>query len=1361
MIKVTKVLLLLGVILLVCNGLWGCKGGGLLQPESNLLPGNPNPGIVRVTLNLPFDFPRDEVRILSGLSPIAKDGEGWLAEVTPGTSQMVWAICSGNLLGMAIIIDSSQVADVEISPESTAATLLFMAPLIFQDDLPSNVQTWLGIHELSGLPKLAEHIKSSMVKEGIEYFGVLASDVKIKTAFGDCLLELMKMDAVREVNGNIVKNQGITPGFELVDKYWTKDSDQSDDLELRNFLHRYGVVISGKGEDKEYIIGKGKQDAPSAISLNIDYSGLPPYGIKVYTWGDDWSGVKLPDDLGHIIEGCGVNAFCGVIVPIIKILGYSTFEGITCSCGIKLYFDLQDDALPPEDAAKFPKYSQKGQVLQHYLLTEPNFGMHCVYSIKYLGEALINDFSTGGNCLKSVIVNLNQDTIKSLSTALGLPILQIYSFFTFVFADFPFLYDGYVNGKMKNVWTTSSNDAPIINWNDISTTGFAPLKVNLSSAALDPDTPLQFSWQMGNGDNVTGNNIFYSYDAPGAYRGKLTVTDAKGVKTESPIFTINVNKPGFYPTALYVGNNVATKDCIIKAGFHVSQLVPADYNKLYEPWGYGNFWLPMDLSNYDIVVVEDLPEVYDPNNNPINNFLLDGGGCGVVLLGSAPYYLETGQDWEGPSDWLILDKIDNWFGAYLFNEKYFQSANALIDKPFGIAVPLGGLIFSSTSSFEAGAIKKGSVWTPSNSANWDGVQIGEWYDPIHYFESLFSFRTENKNTKHRIYWQAAVDENNATAKQLLTAAIKWVGEKAFEDPCQADGNDTWSQAEWCDLWMEDWWNKTVCWSNDKEDWYWFDTQGPLSGKLELVSDGRTTITLFDDTPDVGPIIKYSEANEANGFKANINLDGLGLKAGKYYGRIKHIGTDTNYRHYTYTNHGICLIAPDETRTGTVGGPTGLANDKDDWYKIIATKTLTGSLDLSLSTTNGACSVTLFSEAQMANYPNGGNLGWVEANSTNGYKAKLPLNGKGYGPGNYYIRIRHIGSDQLWRKYLLKYNVNDISFNPVDVTPPWLNFSPCDVCIVGAYAYVAGGFNGLHIFNISNPTNPVWVNMVDTPGSALAVAVSGGYAYIADLNGFCVIDIEPPSSAYIVKTVYPPAGGHGVAISDGYAYVANGDTGLRIIDVEPPQSAHIVKTVDTTGNAEGVAVSGGYAYMADGSAGLQIIDIEPPGSAYIVKTVDTQDSALGVAVSGGYAYVADYEAGLQIIDIEPPSSAYIVKTVPTPGDARCVAVSGGYAYVSDYWDGLFHIIDIEPPSSAYIVKTVDTPPGAHGVAISDSYAYVASYLGCSLSIIDIEPPSSAYIVKYVDMPGYAYGVAISGGYAYVADWCDGLRIIKLW
>ena len=51
-----------------------------------------------------------------------------------------------------------------------------------------------------------------------------------------------------------------------------------------------------------------------------------------------------------------------------------------------------------------------------------------------------------------------------------------------------------------------------------------------------------------------------------------------------------------------------------------------------------------------------------------------------------------------------------------------------------------------------------------------------------------------------------------------------------------------------------------------------------------------------------------------------------------------------------------------------------------------------------------------------------------------------------------------------------------------------------------YAYVADGWSGFRIINISNPASPTEVGYHDTPGYANGVYVSGNYAYVANMSG---------------------------------------------------------------------------------------------------------------------------------------------------------------------------------------------------------------------------------------------------------------------
>ena len=390
--------------------------------------------------------------------------------------------------------------------------------------------------------------------------------------------------------------------------------------------------------------------------------------------------------------------------------------------------------------------------------------------------------------------------------------------------------------------------------------------------------------------------------------------------------------------------------------------------------------------------------------------------------------------------------------------------------------------------------------------------------------------------------------------------------------------------------------------------------------------------------------------------------------------------------------------------------------------------------------------------------------------------KLNLkNNEGVGPAKYTVRIiaNSTGSGQTTLQDYIVITIIGIPENPVDVTPPRLNCFPLEFCIDGNYAYAACGGAGIHIFDISNPLNPIWLNWVDTVGSACAIAVSNGYAFVANwYKPFQIIDIDPPESAHIVKTIEGFDGPTDeVAVSGEYVYVLSSGGGIYIIKAAPPEEAYIVKTIQTGGN--GLVVSGGYAfvsvYCAYWSPGLlKIIDIDPPEEASVVKTVETTSHyPSDIGVYDGYAYVSTDggdDPGLEIFDIDPPEDAYFVKTIDVEGLQAKVKVEDGYAYLVTWQEGI-QIIDIDPLESAYVVNKITTW-APESVTVSGGYAYVACGK-VGFQVVDVNPPESANITKSVEMPVNALQVALSDGYAFVLfkdntynHWVRGLHVVNI-
>jgi len=316
-----------------------------------------------------------------------------------------------------------------------------------------------------------------------------------------------------------------------------------------------------------------------------------------------------------------------------------------------------------------------------------------------------------------------------------------------------------------------------------------------------------------------------------------------------------------------------------------------------------------------------------------------------------------------------------------------------------------------------------------------------------------------------------------------------------------------------------------------------------------------------------------------------------------------------------------------------------------------------------------------------------------------------------------------------------------------------------VAVSGGYAFVANRSQGLRVVDVSTPSSPIEVGFFDTPGNALGVAVSGGYAFVADhRQGLRVVDVSTPSSPTEVGFFDTPGSALGVAVSGEHAYVADGSGGLRLVDVSTPSSPTEIGFLDTLRYARGVAVSGGYAFVAAGTGGLRVVDVSTPSSPTEVGFLDTPGYALGVAVSGSYAYVA--WDGLRVVDVSTPSSPTEVGSldIRTSG----VALSGGHAFSADGRGGL-HVVDVSTPSSPTEVGFLDTSLSARGVAVSGEYAFVTDSYRV-LRVVDISTPSSPTEVGSVlhtpDWFGFVQGVAVSGGYAYVAADSRGLLVVDV-
>ncbi|MBC8204469.1 MAG: T9SS type A sorting domain-containing protein, partial [FCB group bacterium] len=250
-------------------------------------------------------------------------------------------------------------------------------------------------------------------------------------------------------------------------------------------------------------------------------------------------------------------------------------------------------------------------------------------------------------------------------------------------------------------------------------------------------------------------------------------------------------------------------------------------------------------------------------------------------------------------------------------------------------------------------------------------------------------------------------------------------------------------------------------------------------------------------------------------------------------------------------------------------------------------------------------------------------------------------------------------------------------NPVEIGTYEIEDYVSEMCLEDDKIYLSNYNLGLLILDISDPNNPVEAGQVVYENYAIINAtVSSDYAYcyaqtlgFNNSNHLLVVDVSDPAFPVLTDSIMLADYCQDIAISGGYAYIANSDSGLTIIDVSDPYDISI-----TTGyllpygdRAECIEAEGGYAYIGTGYYDrLYIFNVTDPINPSIAGIYDADNNIYGITVSGNYVYIAHGSYGMTILDVSNPADIYEVGWYNTPGTAYSIAADGDYAYVADYY-----------------------------------------------------------------------------------------------
>lgn len=384
-------------------------------------------------------------------------------------------------------------------------------------------------------------------------------------------------------------------------------------------------------------------------------------------------------------------------------------------------------------------------------------------------------------------------------------------------------------------------------------------------------------------------------------------------------------------------------------------------------------------------------------------------------------------------------------------------------------------------------------------------------------------------------------------------------------------------------------------------------------------------------------------------------------------------------------------------------------------------------------------------------------------------------------------------------------VTDVS-NPVSPTQASSFDTPYmdtfHVAVVGNYAYLADGVNGLRIINIAVPNYPYEIGFFDTPGLAFEVAISGTLAYVSDgSEGVQIINISDPTNPAYLSTYSSTYGVGHITVDGNYLYITEGSGSTQIVDVSNPFAPTQVSAV-FGGASSDILVVGGYIYIttwasivvwdvsnpmaptyvdtyypstsglnqlaSDGNLlyvatanGLQLLNTTDPAALAPVGYFTTTFQVVNIDVFGNYAYLTGGGYGdMYVIDVSDPVSPTQVGFYNQPGYLlfNAIAVTGSYIFLVDEFTGL-NVVDVSTPAMPTWVAGYKRAEDGYGIDIAGNYAYLVTGSD-GLRVLDISNPLEITEAGYVALPGFAWEVAVAGNYAYMAVDEEGLQIVDI-
>ncbi len=319
----------------------------------------------------------------------------------------------------------------------------------------------------------------------------------------------------------------------------------------------------------------------------------------------------------------------------------------------------------------------------------------------------------------------------------------------------------------------------------------------------------------------------------------------------------------------------------------------------------------------------------------------------------------------------------------------------------------------------------------------------------------------------------------------------------------------------------------------------------------------------------------------------------------------------------------------------------------------------------------------------------------------------------------------------------------------------------DIEVRDGLAYCAGDY-GLSVWSLEDPDTLEFVSRCQTPGDAVAVALRGDYAYLADAGrGVAIINISNPEEPRFIdefeyQMTYWGAPVN-IGIHDTLLLVSNTYDGLVIASLTDPENPEIIMQGEFEGGAyTNLLIKDNYLFINDfGTRAVLVVDVTDFDNPELITEIRNYGFCRDLAIQNDLLILAGSDT-LFFYSIADPEQPEKLGYVPANlNGERKIEIIGNRLVASG--DGI-RVCDISNPSRPILTDFIRNGSEGNIEVVGDR---VYSALGQSgISIVSIENPRDLRITGRL-YEGYQHiFVCKSGDLVFLFNHLFGLRIVDV-